>query len=693
MEKKRLSFFRQSSIQRRILVIVLPSIIIPMLILAAVGFISSSREASKVSIRYLVGRENDLRTIAENPSIPNYIGNLTYRLTEEAEVYRHELELYMVRFVERSNSIEPIYSQIRYVNHEGEEIVKVVEGRIVSDRGGVAETPFFAALKGLTPDEVYSSALGPQMVYAMPIYQTDSGVRGQTFQGAVVLDFLYPLAAFQRTRITIARTFLIITIMSFLSASAIFIMFSSRHITRPISRLLAATQEIARGNFQRKITDAPENELGKLAEGFNSMAENLSTLIKDLEYRNEISRTLISTRNLDETLEGVVKGVAESGGYDRVRLYLYDEGQNSLVPQAVYGMGKKKAEQLRIPLSGEQTGVSQWVFLEKTPYVVEDASRDEKCNPEMVKFLELSSYAEVALLAGEKAIGVMAVDYVRRRGDFPKERLDSLVAFANSAALAIENDRLVKEEAEREHIRRELEVARDIQLSLLPQHDPGTPGFEIVGKSIPAEEVGGDFYSFNRMDGERLGLAIGDVSGKGISAAMLMAVISGMIDSEAKRNGSVSGLIKTVNRLLIPRAKPNKMNSALLYAILDSKEKRLKVANAGEIAPIVCRGDGSECDYMDVKGFPVGMTTIGKYVEKESELESGDTVVLTSDGIVEAMDGRSEMFGFDRLRDTVYHNKDLSAHDLSEKILDEVKDFVGNERSQDDITIVVLKAL
>ena len=214
-----------------------------------------------------------------------------------------------------------------------------------------------------------------------------------------------------------------------------------------------------------------------------------------------------------------------------------------------------------------------------------------------------------------------------------------------------------------------------------------------MGKSIPAEEVGGDFYSYNLMDGEKLGLAIGDVSGKGISAAMLMAVISGMIDSESKKNGSVSGLIKTVNRLLIPRAKPNKMNSALLYAILDSKERRIRVANAGEIAPIVCRGDGSECDYMDVRGFPLGMTTIGKYVEKELELEGGDIVVLTSDGIVEAMDGRREMFGFDRLRDTVYHNRDLSAHDLSEKILDEVKDFVGDERSQDDITLVIIKVL
>ena len=217
----------------------------------------------------------------------------------------------------------------------------------------------------------------------------------------------------------------------------------SRRVVRPLSQLLKATREMAKGVFQSKVTDFPENELGELAKEFNRMAENLSTLIKDLEYRNEISRALISTRNLEETLERVVKGVAESGVYDRVRLYLFDEGQNSLLPQAVWGSAREKTRRLKIPLSGDKTGVTQWVFREKTPYAVEDASSDEKGEPELVKSLELSSYAVVPLLIGEKAIGVVAVDYIKTLGSFPKERLDSLVAFANTAALAIENDRLV----------------------------------------------------------------------------------------------------------------------------------------------------------------------------------------------------------------------------------------------------------
>ncbi len=449
MVRKWLVFFRNTSIRNKMLVIILPLIILPMLILATVGFITSSREAAKTSTRYLKQRENDLRTISENPSIPNYFTNQTYGLTEEAEVYRQELEHSLKRFADRSNSVEMIYPQVRYVNPQGEEIARVIEGQIGKNPGQVTEDLFFTAAKQLGPGEVYMSPISPQMVYAMPVYQTEIDSTAAVFQGIVALDFVYPIQDFQRTRMVIARTFLIVTIISFLAALAIFIVFSSRHITQPISWLLAATQGMAKGNFQSRITDIPGNELSKLADGFNRMAEDLSALINELEHRNDLSRAAISTRDLEQILETVVKSVAENGGYDRVRLYLYDEQQNSLVCHTAFGMEKEKARRLKLPLSGENTGVSQWVFREKTPYVVEDAARDAKCDPNLVKFLGVTSYAVAPLLTEERAIGVMAVDYVKTQHPFPKERLNSLVAVANTAALAIENSLLYRNLEER----------------------------------------------------------------------------------------------------------------------------------------------------------------------------------------------------------------------------------------------------
>jgi len=139
MDAKRRWSWRNLSIQAKMLVIILPLIVMPMLILAAVGFITSSREAAKISTRYLKQRENDLRTLAENPTIRDYFNNQVYGLREEAEVFRLQLEHSLRRFAERSNSIDLVYTQIRYVDPQGEEVAKVFKSQISSERGRVAE--------------------------------------------------------------------------------------------------------------------------------------------------------------------------------------------------------------------------------------------------------------------------------------------------------------------------------------------------------------------------------------------------------------------------------------------------------------------------------------------------------------------------------------------------------------------------
>jgi hypothetical protein len=154
MSQTRRWSWRDLSIQSKMLMIILPLMVVPMLLLAAVGFVTSSREAAKISTRYLLQRETDLRTLAENPAIPGYFNNKNYGLTEEAEVSRRELERSFKRFADRSNSIELVYPQVRFVDPRGEEVAKVLEGRIVTERGSAADLPFFAAVNQLRPGEV-----------------------------------------------------------------------------------------------------------------------------------------------------------------------------------------------------------------------------------------------------------------------------------------------------------------------------------------------------------------------------------------------------------------------------------------------------------------------------------------------------------------------------------------------------------
>jgi sigma-B regulation protein RsbU (phosphoserine phosphatase) len=424
---------------------------------------------------------------------------------------------------------------------------------------------------------------------------------------------------------------------------------------------------------------------------------------------HDIGTAITSILDMDQLLDAVLEIVVHDLGYDRAMIMLVDEERSVLSSgRGIGGTDKmiRLVENLELPIREDGEVLSQ-VVMSGNPILVTDVNTAEvKMDMDIIAILKTESFLAVPLLVlgdPRKVIGIMAVDNFRSGVRLTESDESLLSTLAGQVAISIENARLVEEVAERERMKQELEIAYNIQVGLLPQSDPEIAGFEIVGKSIPAEEVGGDFYNYYHLssrgmgdfphDDRKLCIAIGDVSGKGISAAMIMAVTSGMIDSEAKKSSSASSLIDGVNRLLIPRAKPSRMNSALLYAILDIDEKRLSVANAGMIPPIVCRGDGSRCDYMDVRGFPLGMTTIYEYEETEVKLQSSDIVVLSSDGIVEAMNDDGEEFGFDRFQHIVYQNRELSAHSLTEKILGEVRGFVGSEESQDDVTIVILKAL
>jgi signal transduction histidine kinase/ActR/RegA family two-component response regulator len=291
-------------------------------------------------------------------------------------------------------------------------------------------------------------------------YDTVSPLYTEAGQYIGTLRVGFPAAVISEKIATLLATAATSLVLSFLVAAGVFLVFCFRSITQPISRLLAATQAIARGDLRRRIRDMSKDELGKLAVGFNDMADNLSALINELEHRNTFASALISIRDLEPLLDTVVKGVAQSGDYDRVRLYLYDEPQHSLICRAAFGMEEEKVRDLHIALGTEGAGVSQWVFVHRTPYIVSDATTDPKCNPELIRMLAVNSYAVVPLLAGEKALGVVAVDNLTTQQPFVPERLNSLVAFANTAALAIDNALLYRNLEERVKERTfQLEVA------------------------------------------------------------------------------------------------------------------------------------------------------------------------------------------------------------------------------------------
>src|ERR687894_105323 len=242
---------------------------------------------------------------------------------------------------------------------------------------------------------------------------------------------------------------------------------------------------------------------------------------------------------------------------------------------------------------------------------------------------------------------------------------------------------------QRERIEQELRVARLIQQTLLPKHVPDLPGYQLAAYYQPAREVGGDFYDFLELDDDHLGLIVGDVTDKGVPAALVMATTRTMLRASAQRLDSPGEGLKRVNDVIVRDIPPN-MFITCLYAILDPATGLLRYANAGHDLPYRRRTAGGGAEELRATGMPLGLLPGMSYEEKEIVLEKGDSVLFYSDGLVEAHDPQRDMFGFPRLQGLVgAHRSDGPA--MVNFLLSELARFTGEEWEQeDDITLVTL---
>jgi serine phosphatase RsbU (regulator of sigma subunit) len=240
------------------------------------------------------------------------------------------------------------------------------------------------------------------------------------------------------------------------------------------------------------------------------------------------------------------------------------------------------------------------------------------------------------------------------------------------------------------HLQEELLLARKIQKSLLPPPHPNWNGIDVVCYSSPADEVGGDFYAYNTLDEGRFTLAVGDVSGKGLSAALLMATTLAHFDSTFAFAISPADLLVRLDQTLVRYTQTTRQNCALCYVEINGLT--LNVANAGGIPPYIRRVNG-DVEFLDVRGMPLGMGVGAEngYQPLSVELTPGDLVILTSDGLVEAHVTPDQLFSFDRLEQSVATGPTVSAKAMLEHLRNEVSIFIGNTPPHDDVTIVVMQ--
>lgn len=277
------------------------------------------------------------------------------------------------------------------------------------------------------------------------------------------------------------------------------------------------------------------------------------------------------------------------------------------------------------------------------------------------------------------------------RHAFNTAEVRSLAGFATQVALAMDHAHLLRETVESERRQQELEIARDLQINLLPKSPPEIPGLDIADRSEPATEVGGDYFDYLDLGDDLLGIVVGDVAGHGMPAGLMMAMAKSAIHTQVQIGGSPSALLERLSETLLRLSADNQFMT-MVFAELNTTTGDFRYSNAGHHYPLHLHAATGHFQELESTGIPLGMLPMPPGPFRTSRLEAGDILVFYSDGVVEATRADDEMFGLTRLSKVVLANRTRSAKTILEAVFREVRRFCGDEPLHDDATMVVVRA-
>lgn len=430
-------------------------------------------------------------------------------------------------------------------------------------------------------------------------------------------------------------------------------------------------------NVEKYIADVENNLFNTVQQSYKlGMLLEAAALLNSSLDIDEIIPELMETTNLImETKTSL--------------LMLADEDTGELVVKAASGTLPEDIIDKRIP-KGE--GISGWVVENDSAIIVQDVNKD-------ARFYQIGEYISnqgtsmicAPIKIHNKVIGVLAAYNKYDGADFSRSDVNIIETIARQAAIAFNTARLHREALEKQRLEHELIFARKIQERFWPNNPPNMDGIEVSAVSVPATQVGGDYYDFINLSEEKLGIAIGDIAGKDVSAALLMATTRSALRVQAEETSrSLSDIFYQLNNAIYRDTAPEKFLT-LFYGILDPKNRQLKYINGAHNPPIIYNSDTHLTNLLDVGGTLVGMFSGTDYEDGIVQLYSGDTLVMYTDGITEASNLEGELFAEDRLHDIIKGATDLNARELLGTIQREVNDFSLGVPQQDDMTLVVVK--
>ena len=304
---------------------------------------------------------------------------------------------------------------------------------------------------------------------------------------------------------------------------------------------------------------------------------------------------------------------------------------------------------------------------------------------------EIKSVMSVPLESSNKILGAIYVDSLGLSNRFKKPHLDLLATIGKQAGIAIERAMLFEHFLTKEKLQQALDIAQNIQKSLLPSGAPEGFEYDLVGWNLTCDETGGDYYDFIELPGDRLGIALGDVSGHGIGAALLMATARAFLRALAIKCNEITTIMNELNRLLEQDMDDDKFMT-LFYGELDTQNLILRFTNAGQEGPILYRKQENAFYPLETTGIPLGMMDDFEYEEGQAiRILPGDILILCTDGITEAMNHAGDQFGLERMMEVVRQGANKSANQIIKDCYDQVQKFCQGAPQRDDLTLVIIK--
>lgn len=416
--------------------------------------------------------------------------------------------------------------------------------------------------------------------------------------------------------------------------------------------------------------------------------QELQLAINELRVLNDIATTISSIQSIENIIEQIVLKCIKHLQVEEGTVSLLEQDSEDQQFHTMIRRQDSSASKVPNKLDNRLTG---WMLKNRSIFLSNNIREDDRLH-----FLDEQSYSFksilcVPLIAKGDLIGYLAVFNKKGDASFTDQDRRLLSIIGSQSSQVIENARLYEEEKALISLQEELNLARDIQLKLLPDTTPEVPGFEITATTIPAKSVGGDYYDFISLTDGKLGFCVGDITGKGMPAAMLMANLQATFRSHALIFEDCCDCLKGTNTLLYKSTESSKF-ATLFYGVLNPKTRILEYANGGHDAPLLFR-ENEEPLSLTATGLLLGVMEESEYTKNSIHLEPGNLLLLYSDGITEAMNPVEVELGLNRLITLVEQHKTKPVAEISKVILEDIKTHANTASQSDDITLMLIKRL